>query len=1189
MSFDRDDQLAPAAPVHHDGATDDYVESAPQADRRKAWEKLEAFAKSGRGKASDVLALIQAADYNTGVLSILPDLAKRTTGDIALAAARAVDATAFTALDLAFNTAKSDPSAKAVRDYLRTLSDAQIATFDARVIAPLQKMFPGPVLELLPQLLNIPPAIHSRPDMLTWLIKTTDVTVLGYMFVRQGEHPDLVKTLDTLPDGWTWLDKFHLTPSWIAGFGIEKMAATSTDPVAKPKLTALAATFTRDNDRRQAEATTARGDLDATLERGTDAEVIETAARTQAVDLSSGAPGDQAKIRKRLAGKSPGMILEFLLGAAQTLDFGLELFDGAKGAAGQQVRAFLASQEDAAVAKALAKDAVRARVRKHIGRKASVIELFEPRRLAEVHAEIAKERALRMWIYEEATPETLLWLAAGGGAGVSESLRIVKAEKGNGWVKKLRPGADEASLRRFVLNSKDTAAVQHVREHLLHEQPEATVDPDESKPEAADRAIYGHGARTRLTLATNSVGEDPVVAVTRLADLSADERAALVKDASALKMLLDDLEGPHLVRAMYLLRPTITQLLAMPFPANKKVRELLPYLATRPDVEDFTAAKSEVALRQARSLFDPVSPLDVFPALTKPALLAKALPNNEALFEWILEETEPSTAMLLFAQDPVKHIAAQMMSERQNLTDNLPDHDRLLPEGQRGYDIVHEKITDKDSKRESQDYIDGEMDGDRSANSAALHLQRSADKATLPQQIAELSSRNGDAKSMLALVRRAPREQKNLLLDGEHPEVFTLRRITKMNPHQVFPEYNVAELFSSRAMRDWLFEDEAPTVILAMLEGQKIAIHRAAQYIQLRTYWLDQCPRGGALMPAERAVFDAMHVHFTDPDALRKLFETRFDVTVEAFDVDETKKLWAIVARLPPGQFDQKAVNKVVEKDIAALGQWAKPDIEIDNESERFAGKFDTSYDEGQKLTLDQVKRIYGLTDDQVATASADGGWLTEDQGKYTVNPIEDNPQFDSTVLHEIGHSIDTMLGDKTELVFGLAGWKAYGLGDFEQWANDMNGLDGIDTASKPRVVEAWKQAIHTNRPVKDMVDVDHPALASSSSSPLVKEAQKGKLFSYTDADKEVYADRVCIRNGLQLFSLTQQAYLSAPSQYSLYAPAEYFAECYVEYYRGYDGTPATEKAKGGRLPPWIKDWFTINVDKIRLNPARVR
>jgi hypothetical protein len=71
MSFDRDDQLAPAPPVHHDGATDDYVESAPQADRRKAWEKLEAFAKSGRGKGSDVLALIQAADYNTGVMPIL--------------------------------------------------------------------------------------------------------------------------------------------------------------------------------------------------------------------------------------------------------------------------------------------------------------------------------------------------------------------------------------------------------------------------------------------------------------------------------------------------------------------------------------------------------------------------------------------------------------------------------------------------------------------------------------------------------------------------------------------------------------------------------------------------------------------------------------------------------------------------------------------------------------------------------------------------------------------------------------------------------------------------------------------------------------------------------------------------------------------------------------------------------------
>ena len=37
-------------------------------------------------------------------------------------------------------------------------------------------------------------------------------------------------------------------------------------------------------------------------------------------------------------------------------------------------------------------------------------------------------------------------------------------------------------------------------------------------------------------------------------------------------------------------------------------------------------------------------------------------------------------------------------------------------------------------------------------------------------------------------------------------------------------------------------------------------------------------------------------------------------------------------------------------------------------------------------------------------------------------------------------------------------------------------------------------------------------------------------------------------------------------------APAEYFAECYVEYYREYQGTPETDvDKKGGHLATWIK------------------
>ncbi|MEO8841051.1 MAG: hypothetical protein ABI704_05735 [Kofleriaceae bacterium] len=76
--------------------------------------------------------------------------------------------------------------------------------------------------------------------------------------------------------------------------------------------------------------------------------------------------------------------------------------------------------------------------------------------------------------------------------------------------------------------------------------------------------------------------------------------------------------------------------------------------------------------------------------------------------------------------------------------------------------------------------------------------------------------------------------------------------------------------------------------------------------------------------------------------------------------------------------------------------------------------------------------------------------------------------------------------------------------------------------------------------------------------------------------------------NGLWLYTVNHAAAQVAPSEYAMSAPAEYFAECYVEYYRGYKGTNDTAAAKGGHLPAWIKKWFDSHVDTVRLAPDRI-
>lgn len=1190
MSHDRDQQIMPPLPVQPvaDGGRETGPAPANQLQREEAWKALESFAKSGAGTASSVVSLIQRAEYDSGVLGLLPEIAKRTTGSIALAAARAAGAPAVVALQLAFDVAKSDPDPKQVRDYLRSLSARDLATLDATptVIDALAKMFPGPASDTLPQLHDVPQEIHAKHAILRWIIKTTNPVVLGYQLAMQGAADPLVASLDALR-GWAWLDAFRLTPAANLGEGIVHMSQVSKDAAAKPKLSALAATYTQDFAKQQAEATAARAGLDSALDNGSDAALIETAARTQWIS-ATGSPGDPSKVKARFAGKPPDVILEFVLATTHPLPSALELFDKANGDSRQHVRAMLRTRMVDEVVQLLVSDRSRRLIRKSLGRTATLLDLLTPEMRELTRPGVVKERALRQWIYEDGSPETLLWLAAGSGGELRESVRIVKAEKGNAWVKQLPASADEASLRRFAMHTKDAASAKFIREQLLREKPEQVVDPSQNEVVATDRTVYGAGSRGRLAIASMDVQEDAEHTVARLADLTDAERAELLKDPAGLAHLVDELYGATLVRAMYLLRPTVTQLLALPFPKGRKVRDLLPYLASRPDLEDVTAARNDKTLAHARALLDPVSPLDVFPSLKRPDVLAKTLVDNEALFEWILEETEPSAALALFAREPVRPIAAKMMGGRQELAENLPAHEQLLSEGQRGYDAIHKSIGEKTAKRDSQAYLDGELEVDDAVDRDARKLSAAAEKATLAEQIDELANRSGDAKAMLALVRRAPAKEQVKLLDGTHrPQATVVRTTTRMGPQIVFADLSVAQLLALETARDWIFMTEAPTVVLEMISGNKAAARAAMKYIEGHRDWLDACPRGGALMPHERAVFDELSTFTNDAAVLHALFQVRFDVVVENFDAVETKKLWAVARRLPPGQFDQQAVRTVVEKDIGPLGQWAAPDIELDDRQGAFAGN-DQGFNEGQVLTLAQVKKIYGMTDQEVAIASEPTGWLKADQGKYVVKPV-DIAQFSSTVLHEIGHSVDTMLGDQTQLIYELAGWKTYGLGQFEQWADDMRGFQGLSATEKPKVAEAWRNALHANTPVADMVDVDHPAVAGPQTAPLVQAAKKKHTFAYTERPKDVFADRVCTRQGLALYSLKTDAYLSAPSNYSLYAPAEYFAECYVEYYRGYDGTPTTEAAKGGHLAPWIKSWFTQHVDKIRLNPKRVQ
>lgn len=1183
VGFEEPQQVPAQAPaVHADGGAGKA--STIQEGREAAWKALEEFAKQGKGKARELPKLVQRAAYPEGVKKLMPEIAKRAPGDIVVELAESVDLELVEGVRLAVN-AKPPASRAVLQRYLHPRGNNEVKDLgdDAELVKKLRAAMPGPMGVALPQLASLPSMIHDNLPLMTWYVETTAPMIAAVQYAAEAKSKPLAATLDTL-DAWGWLDHVQIAASGVFGNGLPELESNTKNQAAKTKLAALGAKYTPDQNKRSAELKEAMAALPKQVENKDDAALLDTAARTQQMPTKV----DDEKLLSRLRGESAEMVFQYVTAARHDPETVSEAFAYAKGDAAQYLREYLRREGNGSTVEALTNDAARKHIRKVLGRSTSLLELLEGLTIHTVQARVAGDEALRRWIYEDPDERATLWLAAGQAQGAKQNCRLVASEHGNGWVKRLTSSANSSQLRRFVLNSNDAGATKFIKDNLLRDAPHS-VDAAQSEVVAIDGATYGAGSKSRLTIETAGPSADPDTVLARISDLSPKERGEVVADPAAMKRMLDDVYGPSLVRAMYLLNPTLTQLLGMPFTGPQV--GLLSYVASRPDREEVAAVQSPRLVKAARALFGFNSPVDVFPSLKQPANLAAALVNNDALLEWMLEETEPSYALSLLSRDPVRPIATGLMENRATVYSNLPAYDLLLPEGQKGYDALHKGIKDDESREQSTAYKDGEpdLDIDLATNKRAENLDDATDMKDLAKAVLELQPTN-DKAGMLALVRRAPAAQQMKLLDGKHREATNaLRSVTKLMPHQIFDGLPIAQLFALDGAARWMLTWETPTVLLSLLAQEKTAIKPLGKRLDAeneQTAWVESLPRGAGLMANERQVLDDLCQAVSTAPVLRALFQARFDVEVVGFDHAETKKLWRIVQRLPPSQLNQNAVARIVEKDISPLGQWGKPDIEIDDSPERFKDD-DTGYDEGQQLTRDQVKKQYGLNDAELATASKKDGWLVEKGGKYSVKSVPIK-QFESTVLHEIGHSVDTLLGDQTELAYGLAGWKSYGVDQFEAWAGDMNGLDKISAADKPKVVEVWKHSIRGNTSVKNLADADHPALdAKYQGNPLVDAARAGKRFYYAEADKKVHAGRVCVTRESLLFSLNEQGYNAAPSQYALYAPAEYFAECYVEYYRQYDGTP--KGAKGGRLAPWIKEWFAKYVDKIQLNPARVR
>jgi hypothetical protein len=456
----------------------------------------------------------------------------------------------------------------------------------------------------------------------------------------------------------------------------------------------------------------------------------------------------------------------------------------------------------------------------------------------------------------------------------------------------------------------------------------------------------------------------------------------------------------------------------------------------------------------------------------------------------------------------------------------------------------------------------------------------------------------GSSVSALALLESHRSELVALLADATNgARVRALAQLIDLPPHVAIPHLGVAQLIELPSSRRWFYELADATVLLHLLTPQTrahVAGNLTAGTLGARE-WLKRLPIGRGLTDTEERGLDALRPLVRTSDALRDVFYVRFGATAPPeYDLKTVDSLYDAVSRVPSAHLQQGRIESITQgKMNDADAKWHGNSIEMgDNISLAETSK---QHPLENWYSRADIMRLYGY-DEAMITAQLTAKRLETrvEKGVEQFRMKEQNPQkFTRVVLHEVGHAVDDMLGNKTHPVWEHAKWREYNSGEFDLWAKEMGGWDRVREADKPKIRQAWVDSMRSSIAVRDLVAPDHPALSKEydqAGVQVVRVARNEKFPAYYA--RVAVGDRVFIANEAYFggfYSLQADAARSAPSHFSLYAPAEYFAECYAEYYGEVDGTPGSRSKRGGGLPSPVKRWFDENVDTLKYDPRRFK
>lgn len=1152
----------------------------------------------------------------------IADVAKVATGNEVLQIGDLVGVAVAEKLRAALASGTA-PTPGALRAHALELSiEERIALLDQPTRKLLEAKFAAPA-EIIPGITELGAEVRKHPELVAWFLRTTPARAAALSILRSSlsrpleDDEALAKVFNDLgAEGWKWALTLDAATAQRSHGGAPRQWAQLTNQAAVREHLesiapiAVAQPGSRPGGARALQALVPDGNVDV-------AAVIAALqdARTYSTYIKDASALAKSPYRERLIAAASleqlELILSILVYEGEDLGWMIE----SPHASPETLRPILAGWSGSSVAGVADQPKLLAKMMSRFP--AAGPTDFFGHQARELYPAALRNPIVRKWCTINADPRDLLMLVAQQTDSIARMWKGVVADGVPAdWYKGLGTGvgaSNDERLRKLALNTPDHEASAWIRHTLIGDLVEDKVSGGPTK--IPDIAFEGDaGKRFQQGLASDATAD----LGQRAAELSDQDVANLRANPAQLATLLPKLQGEWLLHDLLRIQAPLPLVLLHADPWNPG---LASYIRTRPASETTEAfASDEVEQRLTRYVR---TPFETLPALREPAVLASVLRRASTL-TWLLQKADVPYVMSLLAHPGPGKAAAKLFStEHVQLVPDLLHRAEDRAAVTRFASYLHGALADRMvSKAEDPAEFEEEEEEEEDSTKPRRAERGSFKQGDVDARQAELEAAlaTGDLAKGLELVLQAPVQLQNVLavcrergqaaakLVGkpEHEAtVKKLRAAVEVSPLAVFPSVPYYAYFHTATSREWLFKHEDAMTILREVSNDPQLLRLVVDKLDTSggapgkdtsiDTWLDRMPKGTALSAGDRKLVKRMFDEANTAVAARKLFEIRFGTRMTpTFTHAELTKLWAMLERVPDAHIEMGAVQGFTESKTLGgySGLYSGGDHRIDLEDNLInANKPAQMFDQQNELTREQLVAAYGYDDVQIQARIAHGQLEERKTAKgtrYVIKPVA-TKLLDSTVLHEIGHAVDDMLGERTELVYGLAGWREFGESDIDELARDLGNWDKVKPDDQERIKDAW--AVWLNSRTDDGLDKfvpeNHPALAEKYKGVGIVELARKKQSP--DIHMGLFKGKFTITNHKyqRVYRVPDKTRNASPTSYSLTAPQEWFAECYAEYYREYQG-PGTEDKKGGHLAGWIKGWFDQNIDTLKYNPERV-